>query len=182
MVEVEVQDAEPTQPVGALIVPFTLPPVLARVRRRWDYAASVGIGPHVTILFPFISCAELGPAARRELAAMARAVNAFEVRFERVRRFPDLVWVEPDPAEPFAALTRAVVDRWPSHPPYGGEFEVVVPHLTVVESATATLDEIEDLARQVTPFTGSADRLELWCEDSGGRWRTRWRLPFGIRP
>jgi 2'-5' RNA ligase len=175
-------DGAAAPPVGALVVPFSLPPALARVRQRWDYAASVGVVPHVTILFPFIPCAELGPVARTELASMARTVSAFEVRFERVRRFPELVWVEPEPAEPFAALTTAVVGRWPSHPPYGGEFEVVIPHLTVVESATAQLDEIEDLVRQVAPFTRSAERLELWCQDGAGRWRIRWRLPFRIRP
>jgi 2'-5' RNA ligase len=181
MAEVELPDTA-APPVGALVVPFTLPPVLARIRRRWDYAASVGVGPHVTILFPFVPCAELGPAARGELATIAGLVSAFEVRFERVRRFPDVVWLEPEPAEPFAAMTAAVVGRWPTHEPYGGAHDVVIPHLTIVESATAPLDEIEDLARHVAAFTRPAQRLELWCRDGAGSWRTRWRLPLGIRP
>jgi 2'-5' RNA ligase len=169
-------------PVSALVVPFTVPPALARVRQRWDYAALTGVGPHVTILFPFLPCTDLGPPARAELAAIARAVPAFEVRFERVRRLPQLVWVEPEPADPFAALTAAVAIRWPDHPPYDGAFDTVIPHLTVVESEVAALDAIEELARRSTPFSRRAQRLELWCQDGAGRWRTRWRLPFGVRP
>ena len=173
--------AEP-EPISALVVPFVLPPALARVRRRWDYAAQTGIGPHVTILFPFLPSADLGPRERAELAAMAGGVAAFDVRFHRVRRLPDLVWVQPEPAVPFADLTAAVVARWPSHPPYEGAFDIVIPHLTVVESDVADLDTIETLARRSTPFTGRAQRMELWCQDGTARWRTRWRMPFGVRP
>ena len=178
----EPADPSGAEPVSALAVPFTLPPELARVRRRWDYAALTGVGPHVTILFPFLPCAELGPRERAELAAMARTVPAFDVRFEAVRRFPDLVWVQPDPAKPFARLTAAVVARWPSHPPYEGAFDVVIPHMTLVESDVADLGAIEALARRSTPFTRPAQRMELWCQDEAGRWRTRWRMPFGVRP
>ena len=182
MPEAEVQDAASSTPVSALVVPFSVPSPLARVRQRWDYAALTGVGPHVTILFPFVPCVELGLQARAELGAIARAVPAFEVRFEQVRRFPDLVWVEPEPSEPFAALTAAVVGRWPEFPPYGGAYETVIPHLTIVESEVAALNEIERLARRVTPFARRAQRLELWCQDGAGRWRTRWRMPLAATP
>jgi len=182
MPEAEVRDAASTTPVSALVVPFSVPAAIARVRRRWDHAALTGAGPHVTILFPFVPCVELGRPARAELAAIVRAVPAFEVRFEQVRRLPNLVWVEPEPDEPFAALTAAVAGRWPEFPPYGGTFETVIPHLTIVESDVAALDEIEAIARRVTPFPRRAQRLELWCQDGAGRWRTRWRLPFAARP
>jgi hypothetical protein len=167
---------------SALVVPFTLPPALARVRRRWDYAALTGLGPHVTVLFPFLPCADLAPTARAELAAIAGSIPAFNVRFQQVRRFPDLVWVQPEPAEPFAGLTAAIAARWPAHPPYEGAFDVVIPHLTVVESDIADLETIEELARRSTPFARRAQRMELWCQDAFGAWRTRWRMPFGVRP
>jgi 2'-5' RNA ligase len=178
----EAQEPAGPLPVSALVVPFTLPPGLARARRRWDYAALTGVGPHVTILFPFLPCADLGPTARAELAAIARAVPAFDVRFEQVRRFPDLVWVEPEPAAPFAALTAAVVARWPSHPAYEGAYDTVIPHLTVVESDVADIETIDEIARRSTPFARRAQRMELWCQDTADRWRTRWRMPLGVRP
>jgi 2'-5' RNA ligase len=182
MREEQVPGPAESEPISALVVPFTVPPPLARVRRRWDYAALTGVGPHVTILFPFLPCAELGPRDRAQLAAMAGTVPAFDVRFEEVRRFPDLVWVQPEPAEPFVDLTAAVVGRWPSHPPYEGAFDIVIPHMTVVESDIADLETIEALTRRSTPFARRGQRMELWCQDGAGRWRTRWRLPFGVRP
>jgi 2'-5' RNA ligase len=181
MSEAEVQDAA-IAGGSAPVVSFSVPAAIARVRQEWDYAAQVGIGPHVTVLFPFLPVADLAPPIRAELAAIAGAVPAFEVRFERVRRFPDVVWVEPEPAEPFAALTAAVVSRWPAYPPYGGRFETVIPHLTIVESDSAPLDAVEQVARRSTPFPGQARRLELWRQDPTGRWRPHWRLPLAVRP
>jgi len=182
MPEAEVPGSTPRPVASGLVVPFTVPGALARLRERWDGAALAGAGPHVTILYPFLPCEALGPEDRAELAAIAGGVPAFEVRFERVRCFTDLVWIEPEPAEPFAALTAAVVERWPDHPPYGGAFETVIPHLTLVESEDAPLGSIEDAAARVGPFVRRAQRLELWCQDAAGRWRPRWRIPFGVRP
>lgn len=167
---------------SGLVVPFTVPSALGGLRERWDRAATAGAGPHVTILYPFLPCDALGLAVRTELAAIARDVPGFAVRFERVRRLADVVWIEPEPADPFAALTAAVAERWPDHPPYGGRFETVIPHLTLVESEVAPLEAIEQAAARVAPFVRRAQRLELWCQDAAGRWRPRWRIPFGVRP
>ena len=182
MADDDVFEPDGTTLVSGLAVPFRVPPALVRLRRRWDYAALAGAGAHVTILFPFLPCPDLQPGVRAELAAIAGRLPAFDVRFERVRRFPGLVWIEPEPAEPFSTLTAAVAARWPDHPPYGGMFETVIPHLTVVESEDAPLDDVEDAARRAAPFTARAERLELWCQDAAARWRPRWRMPFGVRP
>jgi hypothetical protein len=182
MTEEDVFGSDGTTPVSGLVVPFRVPPSLVRLRRRWDFAALAGAGAHVTVLFPFLPYPELDSGVRAELASIAGRMPSFEVRFERVRRFTGLVWIEPEPAQPFAALTAAIAARWPDHPPYGGMFETVIPHLTVVESDGAPLDAVEEVARNVAPFTGRAERLELWCQNSTGRWRPRWRMPFGVRP
>ena len=108
---------------------------------------------------------------------------AFEVRFERGATLP----------EPRLGRTRAGRtvrgahggrrSRWPDHPPYGGTFETVIPHLTVVESEDAPLDADRADRRAGHPVHGRrAERLELWCQDAAGRWRPRWRMPFGVRP
>jgi len=154
MAEDDVFTADGTTEVSGLAVPFRVPPTLVRLRRRWDFAALAGAGAHVTVLFPFLPCTELDAHVRAELASIAERMPAFDVRFECVRRFPGLVWIEPEPAEPFARLTAAVATRWPDHPPYGGMFDTVIPHLTVVESEDAPLDAIEEAARRAAPFTG----------------------------
>jgi hypothetical protein len=181
MPETRLPEATPRPVASGLAVPFLLPQMLDDLRRRWDRTALAGGGAHVTILYPFLPCEALGPAHRAELAAITGKVPAFEVSFERVRRFADLVWIEPEPADAFAALTTAVVERWPDHPPYGGAFDTLIPHLTLVESATAPLEAIEEAAIGVAPFVRRAQRLELWCQDAAGRWRPRWRIPFGVR-
>ena len=77
---------------------------------------------------PFLPVAALTPTSGTGSTAIAAAVEPFEVRFERVRRFPGVVWLDPEPAEPFRSLTAAIVARWPDHPPYGGVFDEVIPH------------------------------------------------------
>ena len=175
-------------PTG-LAVPIRLPAGLARLRRRWDRAARAGALPHVTVLYPFVPAAALGPADRAALAVIAAALPPFEVRFRRVRRFDEgVVWIEPEPADPFLALTRAVVEHWPAYPPYGGRFDEVIPHLTVVEAddglGTPSLAAIEHEVAGYLPFHARADRLELWRQDAGGRWHPLWRLRLGatVRP
>ena len=54
-----------------------------------------------------------------------------------VREWPDgVVYLEPDPAEPFVRLTRELVERFPDHQPYNGTFtaDEVIPHVTVVHT------------------------------------------------
>lgn len=170
-----------TRPSG-IAVPIALPPAVARIRRRWDLAASLGARPHVTVLFPFLPRAELTPAVRADLVAVARTVQPFTVRFASSRRFDGVVWLEPEPAEPFQHLTSVAVARWPDWPPYAGLFETVIPHLTVAESGTAPLDELEAAVQAALPFTSRASHLETWFQDPAGRWRPRWRIPLGVRP
>jgi 2'-5' RNA ligase len=138
----------------------------------------------VTVLYPFLPSERLDPDVRRRVAAIAGSVEPFEVTFRRVRRFDDgVVWIEPEPAEPFRRLTAGVAAAWPDHPPYGGLFDDVIPHLTVVEAGddTPPLQSIEASTARQLPFTARADRLELWRQDPAGRWRPHWRLSLGSR-
>jgi 2'-5' RNA ligase len=172
----------PDLPPSGLAVPIAIPLALAQLRSHWDRAALAGAQPHVTVLYPFLPEPDLTPAVEAELARIAATVRPFDVRFERVRPFHGLVWVEPDPATPFIRLTEAVVARWPEWPPYGGLFDEVIPHLTVVESDTAPLEEVETAVRLNLPFEARATRLELWRQDAAGRWHPHWRFPLGGDP
>jgi 2'-5' RNA ligase len=173
-----VQDAPPS----GIAVPIALPPGLAAIRERWDLAASLGALPHVTALYPFAPEADLTDAVRDDLAGIAATVEPFAVRFERARRFPGVVWVEPVPDGPFVALTAAIARHWPAWPPYGGLFDTVIPHLTIAESEDAPLEAVVAAVEAELPFDGRADRLELWLQDEGGRWRPHWTFLLGVRP
>jgi 2'-5' RNA ligase len=169
----------PIEPASAVVVRVPLPPAVARVRARWDRAAALGVPPHVTVLFPFVAPSALDPTIRRHLAEIAATVEPFDVRFARVARFPNVVYLAPEPADTFAGLTAAVAARFPGHPPYDGAFDVVIPHLTITESDTAPLDEVERLAAGHLPFGRRMSALEVIVEGADGRWRSRWRIALG---
>jgi 2'-5' RNA ligase len=171
-----------TEPASAIVARVPVPRMLEQARRRWDWAAGVGVPAHVTILFPFLPVRRLGPGDRRELAAIAATEEPFVVRFRRIGRFPGVVYLAPEPSAPFTRLTAAVGARYPDFPPYGGAFDEVIPHLTVAESAEAPLDDIAAEARGTLPFERRVSALEVIVEGGDGRWHTRWRLPLGVRP
>ncbi len=170
-----------TDPASAVVARVPVPRALESLRASWDWGASVGVPAHVTVLFPFLPADQLRPEVRRELAALAAAHPPFEVRFERAGRFPGVVYIAPEPATPFARLTEAVVAAYPEFPPYGGAYDVVIPHLTIAESDEAPLDEIATAATNVLPFRRRVSALEVLVEGGEGRWHTRWRLPLGVR-
>ena len=143
-----------------------------------DAAAGAGVPEHVTILFPFLPPARLASGVRRDLARIAALHEPFDVRFVRIGRWPEVVYLIPDPSAPFDRLTDAIVTRYPDFPPYGGAFEQVVPHLTVVESAVAPLDHIAAETERHLPFGCRVTHLEVLVRGAGA-WRRRWSIPLG---
>jgi 2'-5' RNA ligase len=168
-------------PVSGVVIRVRLPASLERIRRHDDFAANAGAPAHVTLLFPFMPVAELRPPVRRALAEIAAAVEPFDVRFEAVGRFPGVVYLVPGPDRPFTAMTEAIARRFPEHQPYDGAFDEVIPHLTLVESATAPLDQIAVAAQRHLPFTCRVATIEVLVEGPDERWRSHWRIALGVR-
>jgi 2'-5' RNA ligase len=170
-----------SEPTSAIIVRVPIPARVARVRRRWDRSAAIGVPPHVTVLFPFLAPGRLDAAVRHDLADIAAAHDAFDVRFATVGRFPGLLYLAPEPADPFVALTEACVERFPDFPPYEGLHDDIVPHLTVVEGDEAPMDEIAIELEAEPPFDRRVRAIEVITPSETGPWRVRWRLPLGQR-
>jgi 2'-5' RNA ligase len=137
----------------ALVVPF--PGLVELVGIASD------LPPHVTVLYP---CADDVPAIGEVLARF----GPFEVTFPRLERFPGTLWLAPEPAEPFVAMTEAMVERFPAHEPYGGAFDTIVPHLTVAQDK---LDETETLVEPLLPLASRAESVVLYERAGGDRWR-----------
>jgi 2'-5' RNA ligase len=167
-----------SEPSSAIVVRIALPPALERIRREYDRSAALDVPAHVTILFPWLPAAALATGAREQLREIARETRAFGVRFARVRRWPGIAYLEPEPAQPFATLTNRVATRYPEFPPYAGSIAEVVPHLTLVENAEGPLDEVAIQAARYLPFERVVRSLEVLIEGTDGRWRARWRLPL----
>jgi 2'-5' RNA ligase len=169
----------PTEPESAVVVRIPVPRALDRVRARWDRAAARGVPAHVTVVYPFVPGTRLDANVRRELAAIAAAHEPFDVEFARIERFPGVVWAAPEPADAFIALTRAIVARFPDYPPYGGEHDVLIPHLTIVEADDAPLDDIATGSAAALPFRHRVTALDVLIESDEVRWRHRWRIRLG---
>ena len=153
-----------------IAVPEALP-VLGALRSRYDDADATGIPAHVTLLFPF---------GDREdgLAELFARFPPFDFALTEVRRWPAVLWLAPEPAEPFVELTRAIVGRYPEHPPYEGAHDEVIPHLTVAmrRPAPRTIDaELE----RVLPIAARATEVVQLEEHEPDRWRERRRFTLG---
>jgi hypothetical protein len=118
---------------SAVLVPVPeAEPVVGRHRARLDRAAAEGVPAHVTVLYPFVPPPEITAATIEVLAAAVRSVAAFDCLFSETAWFgEDVMWLVPQPSEPFRALTRAVSAAFPGYLPYGGQYDDAVPHLTV---------------------------------------------------
>ena len=152
-------------------------PVVGAWRRRYTYDAPRGIPAHVTLLFPFVPAERLTAETEERLATLIGETQAFDVTFARSARWPALLYLEPEPATPFSALTEALAAAWPDHPPYEGVHDEVIPHLTVAESGDESL--LEGIAAEIEPQLPLELRVheaQLYVEDGAGRWHEQRRF------
>lgn len=138
-----------------------------------------GIAPHVTLIVPFLPRSELAEdgviAALRELCA---STAPFDVTFARTARFPHVLYLAPEPAEPFIALTHALTARWPQIKPYAGREKQVIPHLTVTTSRPPKVfHQVDEALRPLLPIRVQVEAAQLYLFD-GRRWSENERLPF----
>jgi 2'-5' RNA ligase len=153
-----------TSELFALSVPFRdlAPAIDAWRERTCDSKPSHGVPPHVTLLIP------APPDVDRATAALA-SFGPFEVSFARFGRFPDALWLAPEPDEPFVAMTEALLSRFPDHKPYGGDFAEITPHLTVAQGEE--LSEAEAALEPLLPLRARASSVVLFERVAADRWR-----------
>ena len=169
--------APPTEGDSALLIAIPeAEPVVGTMRLVHDAVAIDGIPAHVTVLYPFVPRDRLTGEVRDRVSQVIGEVPAFGYRFGRVARFGDTtVYLAPEPASAFGHVTDAVHATWPEHPPYGGVFDVVVPHLTVGDgldgpAADALEVEASEALRRHGPIVGQAAYVDLMTWRSDGRW------------
>ena len=160
-----------------------LPPELERARLAGDAMAGLGVPAHVTLLFPFLEPSTIRDVELARLANVIGACPAFDFALVAVRAFPGdasraVVYLAPEPAEPFRRLTRSIWRAWPDHPPYGGAFTELVPHLTIADPAPGVAD-LEALARPLLPLRRRAEDAWLLVEEEDARWSRAASFPLG---
>ena len=167
--------------MATISVPITVPPAVNLLRNRMDPSAAQGVPAHVTLLYPFMPVDALDDSVRARVAGIVAAEPAFRVVFASVARWPNVVRLDPEPAEPFRRLTEALVKAFPGYPPYGGVHTEIVPHLTIAQDVP---DDYYAAAEHALPgYLPVRDFVrEAWLigHTPDTPWHTLWRLPVGV--
>ncbi len=162
----------PTLDVGQL---------LHELRAQYDPSARAGVPPHVTLMFPFILPSELTETKIAALEGLVGEEPRFEFSLVRVCEFErGVVYLDPEPTEPFARLTKKIRDVF-GVVPFGGEFgDRPVIHLTVaMPQPRATRKEIAAKLRPMLPIRTVADQAWLMVGNNSSTWNTVRQMPFG---
>ncbi len=164
----------------ALLVPLPeAEPLVGPWRQRYSLDARKGVPAHVTVMFPFLPPSEIGPDVVGELNEVLGRFEPWDLRLVGPARFdPGVLYLEPDPAEPFLELTRVVMERFPGLLPYGGQIALddLVPHLTVADCQPTGLCEDDDvLDRAEREIAGAlpldATASQVWLMSGNGSWK-----------
>jgi 2'-5' RNA ligase len=141
--------------------------------------AGRGTPAHITLLFPFVSVDAVSDQVVDALRSRFAAVAPFDFVLIRTARFLEVVYLEPEPDEPFRELVRSLSADWPDHPPYEGAVTDVLPHLTVAYSADPMeMNRIDEELQEGLPIVCRATEAWLMADGPGG-WTLHERFPFG---
>jgi 2'-5' RNA ligase len=150
--------------------------VVGRWRQLHDPVASAGVPAHITLVVPWLPPDEITQADLDELDEELSDVKAFDFELAHVDWFGRRVlWVAPEPADPFRELTSRISQRFGT-PPWEDEFDEVVPHLTVAHASDGV--ELVPVAADVSgrlPVKCRAMEILVMIGD-GKKWTVRHRL------
>jgi hypothetical protein len=152
------------------------------VRRELDPESELrGIPFHVTLLYPFVPRADLTKEACGELRSLFETQAPLEFALTRIETFPAVVYAAPEPTAPLLGCMRALWERFPAWPPYGGEFTEVIPHATLAEGIDEKQAQplVERRLARHLPRWFRLETATLLEEFAPDRWRERDRLPLG---
>lgn len=90
-------------------------------------------------------------------ARVAAASEPFGYRFASTGWFEDeVLYLAPEDPAPFVRLTGRLSEAFPEHPPYGGRFTEITPHLTVARAGdTERLPGVEADVHSQSRWSGT---------------------------
>ncbi len=147
-------------------------PLVGHLREQYDHpAGGLGVPAHVTLLFPFGDDAD-------GLEELFAGVAPFDFSLSHTARFVEepVLYLAPEPADAFVRVTEALVARYPEFPPFGGEYDTIVPHLTVGYDVPK---DVEERLRPSLPIHARAETVTWLEERPDGRWAKRRRFLLG---
>jgi len=158
-------------------------PLVRPFRARHDPSAAAGVPAHITLLYPFLAPDVVDARVLEDLRECFSGFTPISFALASIRRFPDVLYLAPDPDEPFRQLTRAIADRFQT-PPYRGRWPDIIPHLSVAQLADeAQLEriacEFAPVAGRMLPIAATARDVTL-MDNHSGRWEVC--ATFGLGP
>lgn len=155
-------------------------PFVAKLRQTFDPTAKEGTPAHITLLYPFLPPEALTEDSLDLVAAMAATFSAFSFILSEIRRFPDVVYLAPEPTAPFIALAHSLSKQFPTCLPYHGLHREVVPHLTVARAHALAHGHIEAALKARLDGRSIRARCEAlhMIENGSGVWRIARSFPL----
>jgi 2'-5' RNA ligase len=163
---VDVLDPTVRRTMIAVLVPDA-EPVVGPYRERLDPTSRRGLGAHLTLVHPFLEPARVTDAVVAALRDAVAPVEPFPCTFAHVRWFDRRVlWLAPDPVEPFREIAERVRHAAPEVP---AEDRELVPHLTVGLRRAAPAAALREAAAALAPrlpIATTIDRVQLMARTS----------------
>ena len=150
------------------------------LRMQYDPSAAAGVPPHITLMFPFVPPPDLTGPTMDTLETMIRGTRSFRFSLTRVNEFEQgVVYLQPEPAEPFVELTNEISRRF-GMLPFGGDFgDEPVPHLTVaILGSAAARQQIVTQLNSVVPIDIRAEEAWLMVGSNAGGWNVVRQMRF----
>lgn len=165
---------------SAVLIPVPqAEPLVSAWRARHDPVAAAGVPAHITLIVPWLPPPDIRPGDLSALAEVAAATPTWDFTLTGVSWFGRRVlWLVPEPDEPFRALTARLAERFGTKP-WEGAFADVVPHLTVghTDGDASALDRVGEELQAKLPVPCRAE--ELWVMVAADRqWAVRARTPL----
>ncbi len=166
-----------------LIPVLTSEPIVGQWRRQYDDSALRGIPPHITLLFPFVHPQSIDERVLNTLSLLFQSIKPFQFTLEKIRTFPNVIYLMPSPRKPFIKLTTLIVEKYPDAPPYEGKYPAINPHLTLAQLSdkddfSGILNTIKKELPPKLPIKTIAKEAWLMEKDKNNYWRIKYKFPF----
>ncbi len=165
---IHVMQQEPT----ALVIPVREAAFVQPFRVKHLQRPGVAIPPHVTVHIPFEPIGNINATVMHRLATLFAAHQPFWFSLTRTAYFAEteVLYLVPEPVEPFLALCQAIQANFPGSPP---DYPDPVMHLTLARAGSEELESITDEFYRTygSQLPIAATATEVWLfEKRGNVW------------
>jgi len=155
------------------------------LRRKYDPAAAGSIPAHITINYPFLPYGYLDTPLLHRLSTIFASFQTFDFTLNEIGNFPGVIYIKPDPEDPFHLLVNTIAEEFPESPPYGGMYKELIPHVTIahsgfIENYSIVEKGIDKKLKELLPISSFASQVSL-LEYQNSSWQQRKSFKLGTR-